>query len=117
MPPLTISTPPLLSSSRPAGAGVGKSFLLKYLLSKLPTATTFVTASTGIAACALGGVTIHHWAGIGGGERPIKELIEIARRKRGRQWRAATCLIIDEVSTCLDGHALIACRLPSDAMP
>jgi len=85
------------------GAGVGKSFLLCQIVSKLPSATTFVTASTGIAACQISGVTIHHWAGLGGTERPLPDLIEQARRKRGALWRAATCLIIDEVSM-LDSH-------------
>jgi len=84
------------------GAGVGKSFLLCQIVSKLPSATTFITASTGIAACQISGVTIHHWAGLGGTERPLPDLIEQARRKRGALWRAATCLIIDEVSM-LDG--------------
>ena len=84
------------------GAGVGKSFLLRTLVERLPSDTTAVTASTGIAACQIGGVTIHHWAGIGGGERPLPEMIEMARRKRGAQWRAARCLIVDEISM-LDG--------------
>ena len=38
------------------GAGVGKSFLLKEILRRLPTASTFATATTGVAACAIGGV-------------------------------------------------------------
>ena len=79
------------------GAGVGKSFLLCQIVAKLPSATTFVTA-----ACQISGVTIHHGAGLGGTERPLPDLIEQARRKRGALWRAATCLIIDEVSM-LDG--------------
>ena len=51
-----------------------------------------------MAACQVGGVTIHFWAGIGGGDRPINDLVEMARRKRGAQWRAATTLVIDEIS-------------------
>lgn len=38
------------------GAGTGKSFLLKEILRRLPAASTFATATTGIAACAIGGV-------------------------------------------------------------
>lgn len=84
------------------GAGVGKSYLLRQIVSRLPPATTFVTASTGMAACQVGGVTIHHWAGIGGGDRPLSELVDMARRKRGQQWRSAKTLVIDEISM-LDG--------------
>ena len=85
------------------GAGVGKSHLLKQIVSRLDPRTTFVTASTGLAACSIGGVTVHHWAGIGSGVgRPMSEIVDGARRKRGLQWRAATTLVIDEVSM-LDG--------------
>ncbi|KAL1528927.1 hypothetical protein AB1Y20_010249 [Prymnesium parvum] len=84
------------------GAGVGKTFLLREIVEHLPSSSTFVTASTGMAACQAGGVTIHHWAGIGGGDRPIDELVAMAIRKRGMQWRSAKCLVIDEVSM-LDG--------------
>jgi ATP-dependent DNA helicase PIF1 len=44
-------------------AGTGKSFLLKRLVTalrdKYDTNSVFVTASTGIAACAIDGVTVH----------------------------------------------------------
>lgn len=44
-------------------AGTGKSFLLKQLVKALHmkhgAGTVFVTASTGIAACAIDGVTVH----------------------------------------------------------
>jgi ATP-dependent DNA helicase PIF1 len=79
------------------GAGTGKSFLLHELLRRLPAATTFATATTGIAACAIGGVTLHHWAGIGDGEKPMAELARNASRRSGPQWHAAKTLIVDEV--------------------
>ena len=44
-------------------AGTGKSLLLKHILRALPTDSTFVTASTGLAASALGGTTINAFAG------------------------------------------------------
>ena len=87
------------------GAGTGKSFLLQEMVRRLPgEGKTHVTASTGVAACVIGGVTVHHWAGIGGSleGRSLEELVSIASRKRGKQWRAARTLIIDEVSM-LDG--------------
>ena len=45
-------------------AGTGKSLLLKHILQALPKDTTFVTASTGLAASALGGITINAFAGL-----------------------------------------------------
>lgn len=40
-------------------AGTGKSFLLNHLIRILPSRTTFVTASTGMAAVLVGGMTLH----------------------------------------------------------
>ena len=39
-------------------AGTGKSYLLKRLITMLPPQSTFITASTGEAACHIGGTTI-----------------------------------------------------------
>lgn len=44
-------------------AGTGKSLLLKHILRALPRDSTFVTASTGLAASALGGITVNAFAG------------------------------------------------------
>lgn len=60
------------------GAGTGKSYTLKVVLETLKlhhgTEHVFVTASTGIAACAIGGTTVHSWGGIGLGKDPAAEL-------------------------------------------
>ena len=104
------------------GAGVGKSHLLRQMVSRLDSRTTYITASTGLAACAIGGVTLHHWSGIGGSiDRPLNEIVEGARRKRGAQWRAATTLVIDEISM-LDGDVFdlleeVARRVRGDTRP
>lgn len=45
--------------------GVGKSFLINLIRKSLPSDTCFVTASTGVAASLIGGITLHAFAGIG----------------------------------------------------
>lgn len=49
------------------GAGTGKSTLLMVIVEKLIAQhgkhTVFVTATTGLAACAVGGTTVHQFAG------------------------------------------------------
>lgn len=46
------------------GAGTGKSVVLTALRAALPPATTVFTGSTGVAACNIGGVTLHSFAGV-----------------------------------------------------
>jgi hypothetical protein len=50
------------------GAGTGKSTLLNYLvhvlIQKHGSQSVYVTATTGLAACAIGGITIHQFGGI-----------------------------------------------------
>jgi ATP-dependent DNA helicase PIF1 len=57
-----------------------------------------VTASTGLAACNIGGMTIHSFAGIGLGVEPAKELAVKVRknRKAMARWLRCKVLIIDE---------------------
>ena len=46
-------------------AGTGKTFVLNSFIKSLEDKCVGVTASTGIAATHLNGMTIHSWAGIG----------------------------------------------------
>ncbi|CAL5220858.1 g2943 [Coccomyxa viridis] len=79
-------------------AGTGKSLLLKHILRALPQATTYVTASTGLAASVLGGTTLNAFAGIGRAS-DLESMTKMASRPDAAQrWRRATTLIIDEIS-------------------
>uniref|UniRef100_A0A8C3TNQ6 ATP-dependent DNA helicase PIF1 n=1 Tax=Catharus ustulatus TaxID=91951 RepID=A0A8C3TNQ6_CATUS len=80
-------------------AGTGKSFLLKRIVGSLPPNVTYATASTGVAACHIGGTTLHAFAGIGSGKAPLEQCIQLAERPGVRQhWLACQHLIIDEIS-------------------
>ncbi|KFV71022.1 ATP-dependent DNA helicase PIF1, partial [Dryobates pubescens] len=79
--------------------GTGKSFLLKKIVGSLPPNSTYATASTGVAACHIGGTTLHAFAGIGSGKAPLEQCIQLAERPGVRQhWLACQHLIIDEIS-------------------
>ncbi|KAH8262882.1 hypothetical protein KR044_001312 [Drosophila immigrans] len=85
-------------------AGTGKSFLLRKIISALPPDGTVATASTGVAACLIGGTTLHAFAGIGGGDATMKRCLELASRPASAQtWRKCKRLIIDEISM-VDGQ-------------
>ena len=60
----------------------------------------FVTASTGLAACSIGGTTIHSFAGIGLGVEEKEVLLEkVSSRKEVRvRWQTTKALVIDEIS-------------------
>ncbi|XP_040467081.1 ATP-dependent DNA helicase PIF1 [Falco naumanni] len=80
-------------------AGTGKSFLLKKIVGSLPPSVTYITASTGAAACHIGGTTLHAFAGIGSGKAPLEQCVQLAERPGVRQhWLACQHLIIDEIS-------------------
>lgn len=81
-------------------AGTGKSFLLKRIVAALPPDVTMPTASTGVAACHIGGTTLHAFAGIGDGSGSIENLCERATKIPlvAQKWRKCKHLIIDEIS-------------------
>lgn len=57
-----------------------------------------VTASTGLAACNVGGITLHSFAAFGLGKEDVADLAKkIKRNKKGfDRWRRTKVLIIDE---------------------
>eukprot|EP00727_Mastigamoeba_balamuthi_P010202 m51a1_g5804 putative atp-dependent dna helicase pif1-like (828) ;mRNA; f:131507-135489 len=83
-------------------AGSGKSFLLRHMaavLEELYPGQVFVTASTGTAACGIGGVTVHSFAGIGIGEGEKEVLARrVMSQKASTRWFTCKVLFIDEVS-------------------
>jgi len=91
-------------------AGTGKTYLLEFakrVLAELyDPLSVFVTASTGIAACALKGRTLHSFAGVGLGDKPAPVLASrISDRENSealKRWKSARALIIDEISM-IDG--------------
>ncbi len=83
-------------------AGAGKTYVLNQYISylnerKVPVA---ITASTGIAATHMNGMTIHSWAGFGIKERLTKANLVTMRTKKylKKHLEEAMILIIDEIS-------------------
>jgi len=70
---------------------------MKIRYSKFPDAVA-TTAPTGIAACNIGGVTIHSFGGIGLGNGSANQLAtKIKKQPRvAERWRNTKVLIIDE---------------------
>lgn len=64
-----------------------------------------VTASTGLAACNIGGTTLHSFAGIGLGKEDADKLVRKIRRNRKclRRWKSVKVLVVDELSM-VDGE-------------
>lgn len=86
--------------------GTGKSVLLREIINVLKEKhkkdgdRVAVTASTGLAACNVGGVTIHSFSGIGLGKEECADLVrKIKKNQKARmRWMRTKVLIIDEVS-------------------
>jgi len=87
-------------------AGTGKSVLMRAIIQDLKKKYArdperiAVTASTGLAACNIGGMTLHSFAGIGLGKEDAQTLVKKIRRnpKAKTRWLKTKTLIIDEIS-------------------
>jgi ATP-dependent DNA helicase PIF1 len=87
-------------------AGTGKSVLMRSIIDDLRIMyarepdRVAVTASTGLAACNIGGVTLHSFGGIGLGKETAPELVKkISRNMKAKnRWLRTKVLIIDEIS-------------------
>ncbi|KAJ3552575.1 hypothetical protein NM688_g4082 [Phlebia brevispora] len=107
----------------------GKSVLLREIIKVLrkkhvrSADAVAVTASTGIAACNIGGVTIHSFAGIGIGEGDANTLATRVRKnkKAMARWLRTRVLIIDEISMVdgdlFDKLARLGSLIRKDARP
>lgn len=89
--------------------GAGKTHVINQYITWLEAAgvSVAVTASTGIAATHVGGMTIHAWSGIGARDSLSAHDIEqiATREKTAKRIRKAHVLVIDEISM-LDGSLL-----------
>lgn len=89
--------------------GAGKSYIVREYISYLQSCgiAPAITASTGIAATHIGGMTLHSWSGIGiQTSLSPAQLKELAGRERlVKRVKAARVLIIDEISM-FDGKIL-----------
>ena len=82
-------------------AGTGKSLTLAHLKEYFDEKSIrfAMTAPTGIAALSLGGTTIHSWAGVGTGNKPVDAYINPRDRMANAvSFNAIDVLIIDEIS-------------------
>ncbi|GAA5844694.1 hypothetical protein JCM9279_002884 [Rhodotorula babjevae] len=83
-------------------AGVGKSFLLQEITRLLEHLQRpyQVTATTGIAALQISGITVHSWAGVGLAKDTVSALYGkiTSSPEKEKTWRNTQVLIIDEVS-------------------
>ena len=97
--------------------GSGKTYVINQYISWLEAAGLHVavTASTGIAATHIGGMTIHSWSGVGARDTINQYDLDqiMTREKTVKRIKKAQVLVIDEISM-LDGKMLdmvdVICR-------
>ncbi|CCF59823.1 hypothetical protein KAFR_0I00420 [Kazachstania africana CBS 2517] len=108
-------------------AGTGKSVLLKEMIKRLKSKygaeEVAVTASTGLAACNIGGFTIHSFSGVGLAKGDADRLYKKVRRSRKhlKRWENISALVVDEISMIdaelLDKLDYIAQRIRKNHSP
>uniref|UniRef100_A0A7S2PDZ7 ATP-dependent DNA helicase n=1 Tax=Leptocylindrus danicus TaxID=163516 RepID=A0A7S2PDZ7_9STRA len=115
-------------------AGSGKSFILDSILylnengalinpPQRKKKRIVITATTGIAACAIGGTTIHSFAGVGIGDGRRDEMVArvMGNEYTKKRWKETDILVIDEISMLpagfLDTLDFIACRARNSRLP
>ena len=92
-------------------AGTGKSVILRTMISTLNAKygkdAVAVTASTGLAAVNIGGITINKFSGVGIGQGDANRLINMVKRNKTslNRWKRTKVLIVDEISM-IDGYFL-----------
>lgn len=81
-------------------AGVGKSVLIKYLKENLNEKNIYITATTGVSAFNIEGMTIHSFMGFGTGQGELMYLIKKIKKNIEAMFRIETVnvLVIDEIS-------------------
>ncbi len=102
--------------------GAGKTYVINKYIEWLDAAqvSVAVTASTGIAATHIGGMTIHSWSGVGARDTLTAYDLDqiVSREKLVKRVKKNKVLIIDEISM-LDGKLLdmvdIICRTIRDS--
>ena len=108
-------------------AGTGKSFILKIVQQVFQYVKKenqlSITATTGIAACNVRGMTIHSWSGVGIGTDTLEQTVVKASRNKAvkQRWQETETLVIDEVSMLsaelLEKISAIGKRCRSDSRP
>ena len=87
-----------------ASAGCGKSAIIKEIYKHAKAQNyynnIYITATTGVAAYSINGITINSFAGIGTGEHPIASIISKIKKNKTtvNRIRETNILVIDEVS-------------------
>ena len=97
--------------------GAGKTYVINQYIAWLEAAGLHVavTASTGIAATHIGGLTIHSWSGVGARDHINQYDLDqiVSKEKTAKRIKKAQVLIIDEISM-IDGKMLdmvdVICR-------
>ncbi len=86
-------------------AGTGKSHTMRVIVEhlmkdRLRSRGVYVTASTGTAACNIGGTTLHSFAGIRLGEGTVETLYRLVSKNKQavERWSTVETLIVDEIS-------------------